>query len=56
MSNQNDPPCDTCGDRHPETKHDDDCKDSHECICGDNVMGASGYVSVPFDCLLDRDG
>jgi hypothetical protein len=54
MSNKNNT-CDTCGDSHPVVTHDSDCNRFHfetdECICGDNVMGDSGYVSVDLACI-----
>lgn len=51
-----DPRCDHCDERHPHVEHEDDCSywagdDDGECICGDNVIGVSGYVSVSVDCI-----
>jgi len=47
--------CDTCGENHPVVTHDSDCWRFHfeggECICGDNVMSQSGYVSVDLECI-----
>ena len=52
--------CVTCGQDHPIVTHDEDCERWHgspgseeigECICGDNVMGTNGYVSVRVDCI-----
>ena len=46
--------CGQCGETHPLIGHDDDCEwmtEGAECICGDNVMGPHGYVSISLDCL-----
>lgn len=48
--------CVTCGQDHPIVTHDEDCErwyggTTFECICGDNVMGTNGYVSVHVDCI-----
>ena len=50
------PVCETCSNEHPTVTHDSDCEwwlgiDAGECICGDNVVGPSGYVSVPTECI-----
>ena len=50
------PVCETCLNEHPTVTHDSDCEwwlgiDGGECICGDNVVGPSGYVSVPTECI-----
>lgn len=51
------PLCGTCGERHPVVIHDDDCEyyygDAGECICGDNVVGRNGYVAVDVTCIDD---
>lgn len=53
--------CETCGERHPVVTHAADCEwrlglDNAECICGDNVMGPGGYVSVALDCIGEHEG
>ena len=50
------PVCETCSNEHPTVYHELDCEwwagiDGGECICGDNVVGPSGYVSVPTECI-----
>lgn len=51
-----DPRCNECGKCHPVVEHDDDCEYWHEdadaeCVCGDNVIGRNGYVSVDVACI-----